>query len=99
MNSTDSHKPEHRLRQILELTRDHWDAPTERDAVRENFRKGLLLPFARTRGGGVLLCDRREGFLSHLQIEVLRQSRHASLAVRPVGHITRHPLCRRRAYD
>jgi len=39
MNSTASHKPEHRLRQILELTRDHWDTPTERDAVRANFRK------------------------------------------------------------
>ena len=31
--------PEHRLRQILELTQDQWDRPTERDAVRSNFRK------------------------------------------------------------
>ncbi len=31
--------PEHRLRQILELARDHWDTPTEREAVRANFRK------------------------------------------------------------
>ncbi len=30
---------EHRLRQILELTRDRWDTPAERDAVRANFRK------------------------------------------------------------
>ncbi len=34
-----SRKPEHRLRQILELTRDQWDTPAERDAVRDNFRK------------------------------------------------------------
>jgi hypothetical protein len=32
-------KPEHRLRQILELTRDQWDIPTERDSVRANFKK------------------------------------------------------------
>ncbi len=32
-------KPEHPLRQIFELTRDHWDTPTERDAVRTNFNK------------------------------------------------------------
>jgi hypothetical protein len=32
-------RPQHRLRQILELTKDHWDQPTEREAVRANFRK------------------------------------------------------------
>jgi hypothetical protein len=30
---------DHPLRQTLELTRDQWDQPAERDAVRENFRK------------------------------------------------------------
>jgi hypothetical protein len=29
----------HPLRRILELTRDQWDRPSERDAVRDNFRK------------------------------------------------------------
>jgi hypothetical protein len=32
-------KPEHKLRQILELTRDHWNHPGERSTVRENFLK------------------------------------------------------------
>jgi len=31
--------PEHKLRQILELTQEHWDQPTERPAVRDNFRR------------------------------------------------------------
>ena len=31
--------PEHCLRKILELTHDQWDRPTQRDAVRTNFRK------------------------------------------------------------
>jgi Putative transposase/Transposase zinc-binding domain len=39
MSKTALRKPEHRLRQILELTRDRWDTPTEPDAVRANFRK------------------------------------------------------------
>ncbi len=39
MSNTVVRRPEHRLRQILELARDHWDTPTERDAVRANFRK------------------------------------------------------------
>jgi hypothetical protein len=39
MNNTTPRKSEHRLRQILELTRDQWDKPTERDAVRANFGK------------------------------------------------------------
>ena len=30
---------EHPLRQILELTREQWDHPAERDAVRDNFHK------------------------------------------------------------
>jgi hypothetical protein len=30
---------EHPLRQILELTKDQWDHPGERDAVRDNFPK------------------------------------------------------------
>ena len=30
---------DHKLRQILELTQDHWDHPAERAAVRDNFRK------------------------------------------------------------
>jgi hypothetical protein len=32
-------RTDHKLRRILEMTKDHWDRPTERDAVRENFRK------------------------------------------------------------
>jgi len=32
-------RSEHPLRQILGLTRDQWDKPTQRSAVRENFRK------------------------------------------------------------
>jgi hypothetical protein len=32
-------QPEHRLRQILKLTQDQWDRPTERDSVRTNYRK------------------------------------------------------------
>jgi len=32
-------KSEHRLCQVLEMTRDQWDNPTERDTVRANFRK------------------------------------------------------------
>jgi hypothetical protein len=36
---TEQTHPEHRLRQILELTHDQWDRPNQRDAVRTNFRK------------------------------------------------------------
>ena len=32
-------RSDHPLKQILELTRDQWDHPAERDAVRDNFRK------------------------------------------------------------
>jgi len=32
-------RPERPLRQVLELTRKHWDHPAMRDAVRQNFRK------------------------------------------------------------
>ncbi len=32
-------KSEHRLSPVLEMTRDQWDKPTVRDAVRVNFRK------------------------------------------------------------
>jgi len=32
-------KPDHKLRQILELTHEHWDHPAVRDFVRQNFRK------------------------------------------------------------
>ena len=32
-------KPDHKLRQILELTQEHWDHPAVRDSVRQNFRK------------------------------------------------------------
>lgn len=39
MKQTKIPRPEHRLRQILELTKDQWDKPTERDAVRVNFSK------------------------------------------------------------
>jgi hypothetical protein len=39
MNRTSSSKPKHPLRQILELTKDQWDTPAERDVVRANFRK------------------------------------------------------------
>ena len=34
-----SKSPNHKLRQILELTRDHWDSAEERDTVRQNFRR------------------------------------------------------------
>jgi len=36
---THTARSEQRLRQVLEMTRDQWDKPTERDAVRVNFRK------------------------------------------------------------
>ena len=39
MSNTAVLESEHRLRQILEVTRDQWDTSTERDAVRANFRK------------------------------------------------------------
>ena len=32
-------RPERPLRQVLELTREHWDHPAVRDSVRQNFRK------------------------------------------------------------
>ncbi len=32
-------KPDNKSLQILELTKDRWDHPTVRDAVRDNFRK------------------------------------------------------------
>ena len=35
-------KPEHPLRQILELTKNQWDRPTVRAAVRDNYRKTLM---------------------------------------------------------
>ena len=32
-------RPDHPLKRILELTQDHWDRTSERNAVRDNFRK------------------------------------------------------------
>jgi hypothetical protein len=35
-------RPEHQLKKILKLSRDHWDHPAQRRSVRENFRKASM---------------------------------------------------------
>lgn len=64
MKQTKVAKPEHRLRQILELTKDQWDKPTERDAVRANFRR-VCACRTRTLGGEVYASATEEKVFYH----------------------------------
>jgi hypothetical protein len=52
------------LRQILELTREHWDHPVVRDAVRDNFRK-VLMCRTPALGGEVYASANREKVFCH----------------------------------
>jgi hypothetical protein len=56
--------PEHKLRQILELTREHWDQPTERPAVRDNFHR-VTMCRTPTLGGEVYASDAEEKVFYH----------------------------------
>jgi hypothetical protein len=56
--------PEHKLRQILELTREHWDQPTERPAVRDNFRR-VTMCRTPALGGEVYASDTEEKVFYH----------------------------------
>ena len=81
-------RTEHPLRQILELTKDQWDQPAERDVVRDNFHKVRLCRTA-ARSGSVRIRCGRKGLLSHLQIKVLpelRKSWDPALAEGTMGH-------------
>jgi len=84
-------KPEHRLRQILELTKAQWDTPAERDAVRANFRR-VCACRTPALGGEVFASGAEEKVFYHTcRIKVLPelwQSRYATLAKRAVGHTT-----------
>ena len=76
------------LKQILEATRNVWDQPGTRPAVRKNFRRGARLRDAGARLGS--LCFRYGGkaLLSQVQVEVLPKlwvSRHRSRILDNIG--------------
>ena len=85
-------RPEHQLKKILELSRDHWDHPAQRRSVRENFRQASMCRTAAL-GGEVYASAAGEKVFYHTcTVEVLpelRKSGDAALAARGSGRYYR----------
>jgi len=90
-------KPEYPLRQVVDLTHDQWDRPSERDAVRDNFRK-VLTCRTPALGGEVYASASGEKVFYHTCkskcCPQLWQSRHHALAAGTVVHPAGYTLCR-----
>jgi hypothetical protein len=89
------------LKQILAGTRDYWDRPQTRPAVRQNFESVVNCRTPALGAEVYGLGKRGETCLPHLQIESLSElwaSSHPTLATRAMGLSPGHPVFRHRAY-